>query len=220
MGNRECGRREVQRDVLRYVLREMRWLASPFVDWARSRGGVHSRHDQLLVPRASSEGVWAFLCRCCMRSRVATTARPAPEADENTEFPVLTAICPETCVCACPLPLGVFFDLLTLLQLTYACRCRLLDGPHPPRSRTRQPRPPSGQPPGSVSASLLVPRCRFAAPGPCSGGGARIRIAGEAAHSHTRVLKLNRPAGTRVVGAVLETYTQRRWSGERGGTAI
>ena len=119
MGNRECGRRDVQRDVLRYVLREMRWLASPFVDWARSRGGVHSRHDQLLVPRASSEGVWAFLCRCCMRSRVATTARPAPEADENTEFPVLTAICPETCVCACPLPLGVFFDLLTL---PYACR--------------------------------------------------------------------------------------------------
>jgi len=24
-----------------------------------------------------------------MRSRVATTARPAPKADENTEFPVL-----------------------------------------------------------------------------------------------------------------------------------
>ena len=128
MGNRECGRRDVQRYVLRYVLREMRWLALPFVDWARSRGGVHSRHEQLLVPRASSEGVWAFLCRCCMRSRVACGDHRPAGARSGREFPV-----------------------------SYS-------HPHPPRSRTRQPRPPSGQPPGSVSASLLVPRCRFAAP--------------------------------------------------------
>ena len=89
----------------------------------------------------------------------------------------------------------------------------------PPRSRTRQPRPPSGQPPGSVSASLLVPRCRFAAPGPCSGGGARIRIAGEAAHPRASI-RYNRVAR----GPFWRTYysdsVRDWWSGERGGTAI
>jgi hypothetical protein len=192
VGNRECGRRDVQRDVLRYVLREMRWLASPFVDWARSRGGVHSRHEQLLVPRASSEGVWAFLCRCCMRSRVATTARPAPDTDEN--LPVLPSHLPSA---------------LKLVCARVACRTgRIAHAPdHPPRSRTRQPRPPSGQPPGSVSASLLVLWCRFAAP-------TRGR-----ADSDSRRARPGRPHARRVIlsiaavcgcgsFSVLETYSE------------
>ena len=81
----------------------------------------------------------------------------------------------------------------------------------PPRSRSQNeaaPRPPSGQPPGSVSASLLVPRCRFAAPGPCSGGGARIRIAGEAAHTRVQSVQSRRAwavFGGRITQTVSET---------------
>ena len=89
----------------------------------------------------------------------------------------------------------------------------------PPRSRTRQPRPPSGQPPGSVSASLLVPRCRFAAPGPCSGGGARIRIAGEAAHTRVQSVQ-SRGVGRWFWRTYYSDSVRDWWSGERGGTAI